>query len=83
MRTNKVVSAEKLTRIEIYGRVGTAIRYIQQLLGHSSGRTGIGSSTLCVAYAQDKVGIMTFVNDNLSHDNISILSDNIKVATME
>jgi len=29
------------------------------------------------------VGIMILVNDNLSQDNISILSDKIKVALME
>jgi hypothetical protein len=47
---------------------------------YHSGRTGIGFSTLCVAYPQDKVRIMILVNDNLSQDNISILSDKIKVA---
>jgi len=50
---------------------------------YHSGRTGIGFSTLCVAYPQDKVGIMILVNDNLSQDNISILSDKIKVALIE
>lgn len=50
---------------------------------YHSGRTGIGFSTLCIAYPEDKMGIMILVNDNLSQDNISILSDKIKVALME
>jgi len=40
---------------------------------YHSGRTRIEFSTLCVAYPEDKVGIMILVNDNLSQDNISIL----------
>jgi CubicO group peptidase (beta-lactamase class C family) len=50
---------------------------------YHSGRTGIGFSTLCVAYPEDKVGIMILVNDNLSQDNISILSEKIKVALID
>lgn len=50
---------------------------------YHSGRTGIGFSTLCVAYPKDKVGIMIFVNDNLSQDNISVLSEKIKIALMK
>nr|WP_315424377.1 serine hydrolase domain-containing protein [uncultured Pedobacter sp.] len=50
---------------------------------YHSGRTGIGFSTLCIAYPEDKMGIMILVNDNLSQDNISILSDKIKVALIE
>lgn len=50
---------------------------------YHSGRTGIGFSTLCIAYPEDKMGIMILVNDNLSQENISILSDKIKVALME
>jgi len=50
---------------------------------YHSGKTGIGFSTLCVAYPEEKVGIMILVNDNLSQDNISILSDKIKIALME
>jgi CubicO group peptidase (beta-lactamase class C family) len=50
---------------------------------YHSGRTGIGFSTLCVAYPEEKVGIMILVNDNLSQDNVSILSDKIKVALLE
>ncbi|WP_084498315.1 serine hydrolase [Pedobacter sp. V48] len=47
---------------------------------YHSGRTGIGFSTLCLAYPEDKIGIMILVNDNLSQDNVSILGDKIKLA---
>jgi CubicO group peptidase (beta-lactamase class C family) len=50
---------------------------------YHSGRTGIGFSTLCVSYPEDKVGIMILANDNLSQDNISILSDKIKIALVK
>ncbi|CAM4428176.1 CubicO group peptidase, beta-lactamase class C family [Pedobacter westerhofensis] len=50
---------------------------------YHSGKTGIGFSTLCVAYPEDKTGIMILVNGNLSQDNISILSDKIKIALVE
>jgi CubicO group peptidase (beta-lactamase class C family) len=44
---------------------------------YHSGRTGIGFSTLCVAYPEDGIGIMILVNENLSQDNVSVLSDKI------
>ncbi|WP_316757468.1 serine hydrolase domain-containing protein [Pedobacter aquatilis] len=50
---------------------------------YHSGRTGIGFSTLFLAYPEDKVGIMILVNDNLSQDNISALSDKIKIAILK
>lgn len=50
---------------------------------YHSGRTGIGFSTLCMAYPEDKVGIMILVNDNLSQDNVSILCEKIKIALMK
>ncbi|ALL06221.1 hypothetical protein AQ505_12400 [Pedobacter sp. PACM 27299] len=50
---------------------------------YHSGRTGIGFSTLCVTYPEDKVGIMILVNDNLSQDNVSVLSNKIKIALMK
>lgn len=51
----------------------------KRLLYHS-GRTGIGFSTLCLAYPEEQIGIMILVNDNLSQDNVSILADKIKTA---
>jgi CubicO group peptidase (beta-lactamase class C family) len=48
-----------------------------------SGRTGIGFSTHCMAYPEDKVGIMILANDNLSQDNLSILSDKIRFALIQ
>jgi len=47
---------------------------------YHSGRTGIGFSTLCLAYPEERIGIMILVNDNLSQDNVSILADKIKIA---
>jgi CubicO group peptidase (beta-lactamase class C family) len=47
---------------------------------YHSGRTGIGFSTLCVVYPEDRIGIMILVNDNLSQDNVSILGDKIRMA---
>lgn len=50
---------------------------------YHSGRTGIGFSTLCLAYPEDKAGIMILVNDNLSQDNIAVLSNKIKIAIIK
>jgi len=47
---------------------------------YHSGRTGLGFSTLCLAYPEEQIGIMILVNDNLSQDNVSILADRIKIA---
>jgi CubicO group peptidase (beta-lactamase class C family) len=83
--------AIKLSHKETYHQTDSTGVGLSWMIGNNdgkrflyhSGRTGIGFSTLCVAYPKDKVGIMILVNDNLSQENISILSDKIKVALME
>lgn len=83
--------AIKLSHKETYQQTDSTGVGLSWMIGNSdgkrflyhSGRTGIGFSTLCVAYPEDKVGIMILVNDNLSQENISILSDKIKVALMK
>jgi len=47
---------------------------------YHSGRTGIGFSTLCIVYPEEKMGIMILVNDNISQDNVSVLGEKIKLA---
>lgn len=83
--------AIRLSHKETYKQTDTTGVALSWMIGNNdgkrsvyhSGKTGLGFSTLCVAYPDDKVGIMILVNDNLSQDNISLLSDKIKIALMK
>jgi CubicO group peptidase (beta-lactamase class C family) len=51
----------------------------ERLLYHS-GKTGLGFSTLCSVYPEQKLGIMILVNDTINQDLVSDLGDAIKEA---